>query len=330
MVEPRVFDMAPAAARPAPAPDGFARRLWCLRPTLLRRARRHLPSPAWAEDAVAETLLVAVEQHARLHTLDSLEAWLVGVLRHKIGDQLRLHRRHGAAGGGDDQADEPPAPAHDAPEAVAALRQWLRRIECQLQQLPPLQAEALRLHLAGDAGASEIAQTLGVTANHSGVLLHRARSRLRALLPEWAPVASARGHAHRVGRHGALAGEADLRQLHRVGLPGALAVHDGTQADGLQRLGPHLGAADEAAAELGHEADLAVHHLAGGAGGDGEAAHLGAVHAAAGDERELVQRFAGGLGRQAEAGDGGDGEEADGGGDAGDDGLADHGEAPGD
>ncbi len=165
---------------PRPSEDTWTQRLWHARPLLLRHARRRLPSLAWAEDAVAETMLCAVEQRQALQALDSVEAWLMGVLRHKIVDQWRLHHPAGEAEG---DADERAAPPRDEPERAVAFRQWLALLEQQLQRLPPLQARALHLHLIGEAGTAEIAQALGVTANHSGVLLHRARRRLQELLP---------------------------------------------------------------------------------------------------------------------------------------------------
>jgi RNA polymerase sigma-70 factor (ECF subfamily) len=175
MFEPRTTD------------DPFTDRLWRFRPTLLRRARRHLPSAAWAEDAVAETLLAAIESRHRLHELDSLEAWLSGVLRHKVADQVRLHRPALLATPGTEDAPsaevaEPAAPEHQRPERIAEWRQWVHLIDRQLDRLPPMQARALRLHLVAEAGASEIAEAMGITANHGGVLLHRARSRLRSAL----------------------------------------------------------------------------------------------------------------------------------------------------
>lgn len=170
---------------PRPSDDPWAARLWRARPLLLRHARRRLPSVAWAEDAVAETLLCALERRTELQGLRSLEAWLVGVLRHKIADQWRQHGacQEAAAAGVEDRC----APAHDEPERAVAWRQWLQQVEHQLERLPPLQAQALHLHLTWEAGAAEIAAALGVTVNHSGVLLHRARRRLQELLPGTTP-----------------------------------------------------------------------------------------------------------------------------------------------
>lgn len=172
---------------PRSTDDAWVQRLWRARPTLLRVARRRLPSLAWAEDAVAETLLCAVEQRERLDGIDKIEAWLMAVLRHKIADQWRQHGGDGPGAAAAAAADRQ-APARDEPERAVAWRQWVQQVERLLRRLPPLQAQALHLHLLGEAGAAEIAATLGVTANHSGVLLHRARRRLQALLPGTAPV----------------------------------------------------------------------------------------------------------------------------------------------
>ncbi len=169
---------------PRASEDAWAHRLWRARPALMRHARRRLPSTAWAEDAVAETLLCALEQRANLEALDSLEAWLTAVLRHKIADQWR---QHGPPSDSAEPADDRPAPAHDEPERAVAWRQWVQQVERQLQRLPPLQAQALWLHLTWEVGAAEIGSALGITAGHSGVLLHRARRRLQELLPGTAP-----------------------------------------------------------------------------------------------------------------------------------------------
>lgn len=51
-----------------------------------------------------------------------------------------------------------------------------------LSQLPPEQAEAWCLRHLNDLSYEQIASEIGVTPNHAGVLLHRARNQLRLLL----------------------------------------------------------------------------------------------------------------------------------------------------
>ena len=62
-----------------------------LRPQLLRYARTQLRNDAWAEDAVSDTLLAALEKPEAFAGRSQLKTWLVGMLKHKVVDQLRRH-----------------------------------------------------------------------------------------------------------------------------------------------------------------------------------------------------------------------------------------------
>src|SRR5882672_12055339 len=77
-------------------PDGmsdFARQVEELRPQLLRFARAQLRNDAWAEDAVSDTVLAALERPQSFSGGSQLKTWLVGILKHKLIDQLRRHTR---------------------------------------------------------------------------------------------------------------------------------------------------------------------------------------------------------------------------------------------
>ena len=67
--------------------------LEAIRPALLRIARLHLRNDAWAEDAVSETLLAALESRTPFESRSKLKTWVVGILKHKIIDAFRAHRR---------------------------------------------------------------------------------------------------------------------------------------------------------------------------------------------------------------------------------------------
>ena len=62
-----------------------------MRPALLRTARRRLRNPDWAEDAVSETVLAALQKRPDFSAPARMRAWLFGILRHKVVDQLRQH-----------------------------------------------------------------------------------------------------------------------------------------------------------------------------------------------------------------------------------------------
>ena len=60
---------------------------------LLRFARLQLRNDTWAEDAVSETLLAALSKPLSFASRSQLKTWLVGILKHKVIDQLRRHAR---------------------------------------------------------------------------------------------------------------------------------------------------------------------------------------------------------------------------------------------
>ena len=64
------------------APDiaSLARQLETLRPSLLRLAQLQLRNAAWAEDAVSETLLAALQGAQRYRGAAQLKTWVVGIL----------------------------------------------------------------------------------------------------------------------------------------------------------------------------------------------------------------------------------------------------------
>ena len=81
-----------ATARSANFAD-FAAQVEALRSPLMRFARSQLRNEAWAKDAVSDTLLAALEKPGAFAGCSQLKTWLIGVLKHKLVDQLRRHRR---------------------------------------------------------------------------------------------------------------------------------------------------------------------------------------------------------------------------------------------
>jgi RNA polymerase sigma-70 factor (ECF subfamily) len=70
--------------------------------------------------------------------------------------------------------DEAAAPAADQPEKSAMNRELEDAVGNGLARLPVQQRAALELRILGHS-QQEIADTLAVTPNHAGVLIHRAR-----------------------------------------------------------------------------------------------------------------------------------------------------------
>jgi RNA polymerase sigma-70 factor (ECF subfamily) len=171
-----------------------------LRPFLVRVARKHLRNDAWVEDAVSETLVAALERPAAFAGKAMVRTWLVGILKNKMVDQIRRHSRECQFEYLDDESA--PGPAADAlpygageqqahwgdPLESMNQRQFMVEFNRCLKSLPPQQGRAFMLRNCMDRDTDDICSELGVNANHLGVLLHRARNRLReSLQAQWAP-----------------------------------------------------------------------------------------------------------------------------------------------
>jgi RNA polymerase sigma-70 factor (ECF subfamily) len=165
----------------------FIAQLTEMRPTLLRAARRRLRNPDWAEDAVSETLLAALQRQPAFNEPSRIRAWLFGILRHKVVDQLRQQigaEEFVCVGDAEDaEALDPgePCPRAD-PMHHEAARQFILALHRQLGQLPPAHADAFVMRECLDHDTAEICERLAITPNNLGVILHRTRHRLRQSL----------------------------------------------------------------------------------------------------------------------------------------------------
>ena len=192
--------------------NDLAQQLAALRPALVRIARQRVRNAAWAEDAVSETLVAALENPAAFAGRAQLQTWLVGILKHKLVDQMRRHGREQSLSGNDDDDDGDPLDAWadttpcwgvDAgagwgdPQDRLVRRQFMQHLEKSLSTLPGKQGQAFVLRDCLEVETDEACRELGVSANNLSVMLHRARQRLRdSLQPLWMPMAAAPRGAH--------------------------------------------------------------------------------------------------------------------------------------
>jgi len=147
-----------------------------LRPKLLAFALQRARSREQAEDAVQEALVAGLEGLRGFAGGSSLSTWLFGILKHKIVDGLRRGPRDEPL---DVDLDEL---MHDGPgpEQTCASRNALARIDRSLDGLPARTAQAFVLREVIGMDTAEVCDLLRVTPTHCWVLVHRARSRLRA------------------------------------------------------------------------------------------------------------------------------------------------------
>lgn len=172
----------------------FASQVQALRPQLLRFAQAQLRNPAWAEDAVSDTLLAALEKPQSYAGLAQLKTWLVGILKHKVIDQIRRHGREVSTTGADDEQDLDDLLFHadghwrtmpqdwGRPEAALGQRQFFEVLQLCVEQLPGVQGRVFMMREWLELGTSEICKELGLSSTNVFVLLHRARLRLRDCL----------------------------------------------------------------------------------------------------------------------------------------------------
>lgn len=163
---------------------------------LLRFARLQLRNQAWAEDAVSETLLVALSKPQAFQSRSQLKTWLVGILKHKVIDMLRLHGREiSNSASDDDNVDmldlvgfkpdghfaEMPADWGN-PEQDLNNQQFMKIMDACVEKLPAAQGRLFLMREWLELSVEEICKELNLTATNLYVQLHRARLRLRECL----------------------------------------------------------------------------------------------------------------------------------------------------
>lgn len=174
----------------------FASELERLRPQLMRFAHLQLKNTAWAEDAVSETLLAALERPQAYAGQSQLKTWLIGILKHKLIDQLRRHSREISTSTEDDQVDLDDllfaADGHwrneqqDWGDPELSLRQveFFKVLEICVEQLPGQQGRLFMMREWLELETDEICKQLGISSTNLWVMLHRARLRLRECLQQ--------------------------------------------------------------------------------------------------------------------------------------------------
>jgi len=174
----------------------FANAVQALRPQLIRFAHAQLRNEAWAEDAVSDTVLAALAKPQAFAGQSQLKTWLVGILKHKLIDQIRRHSREVSATTAEDDEDidgllfnegggwrAAPAEWGD-PEAACGQREFFEVLEVCVERLPGVQGRVFMMREWLELDSAEICKELKITTTNLWVLLHRARLRLQTCLQE--------------------------------------------------------------------------------------------------------------------------------------------------
>jgi RNA polymerase sigma-70 factor, ECF subfamily len=166
-------------------------------PAVWRTAYRLLNHEADAGDCFQRTFVSALAV-ADKESIRNWPALLKRLTTARALERLRQRRREAnrrdalPEGGGADARAADPVQAAEAGELASHLREALAELDAR-------QSEVFCLSCLEGLSYTQIAEQVGVTVNHVGVLLNRARSRLRELLIAHSP--AAQNTSERKGNH---------------------------------------------------------------------------------------------------------------------------------
>lgn len=135
-----------------------------------------------AEDAAQDAFVRAYRGLDRYDPSQPFAAWVMGIARNHCIDLLR-RRRHGELRLGDEAAERAAAEAESV-EGVDALviNERSDRVRAALAALPEKYRLPIVLVYYDEASYDDIAEVLGISRNHVGVLLLRGKQALRKAL----------------------------------------------------------------------------------------------------------------------------------------------------
>jgi RNA polymerase sigma-70 factor (ECF subfamily) len=162
---------------------------------LFRYALMKMRDESQAEDMVQETFLAALKARENFSGNSSEKTWLIGILKHKIIDHFRKHKREQSS---DDieslsqQLDQQfdhtghwsiPMRSWQEPEQAHEDKEFWKVFSACISHLPDHLADLFILREVKGLSSEEICKLLDIsTTNNMWVMLSRARMRLRGCL----------------------------------------------------------------------------------------------------------------------------------------------------
>lgn len=161
---------------------------------LYRYALMRLRDDDLAHDSVQETLLAAWKANKDFRGDSSIRTWLVGILKHKITDQIRKQIRNRrlteeiesdpTSSYFDRQGAWANPPQHwpDDPEHLLKDGQFKQVLMSCISKLPGVQREVFSLRELANEDSETICNACDISTTNLHVIMHRARMALRSCL----------------------------------------------------------------------------------------------------------------------------------------------------
>jgi RNA polymerase sigma-70 factor (ECF subfamily) len=183
-------------------PNAFVYLLDRYHPMLVRLARQYVPSVAVAEEVAQETWIAVIEGIDRFEQRSAFKTWLFRILvnvarTHAMRERRTIPFASTAVFGEEPSVEagrfrrltlhgrgtwkEPPHPWSD-PEQRVLDAEMMEFVERAVEQLAPEQREVFTMRDLLGWNAAEVCDALELSDANQRVLLHRARSKVRAAL----------------------------------------------------------------------------------------------------------------------------------------------------
>ncbi|MGA3354192.1 MAG: RNA polymerase sigma factor [Acidimicrobiales bacterium] len=165
-------------------------------PSMVRLAQSFVSSRAIAEEVAQDTWVAVLKGIDRFERRSSLKTWIFHILANRarstgareqriipvdIGDEGSVERRRF----GENGAWSDP-PVHWSEEIVQRLSSgpFLKQVEAAVARLPDSQRAVVTLRDLDGLSSKEVCDVLGISEANQRVLLHRGRSRIRAIFED--------------------------------------------------------------------------------------------------------------------------------------------------
>jgi RNA polymerase sigma-70 factor (ECF subfamily) len=177
-------------------------------PSMLRVARMYVPTQAVAEDVVQETWLGVLQGIDRFEERSSLRTWVFSILVNRARTRGERERRTVpfAALAREETEGEfeavdparfvregdaigawaaPPVRWWEEPERALGSAEAVERIEAEIEKLPEMQRLVITMRDVLGMSSEDVRSALDLSETNQRVLLHRARSKVRAGLEDY-------------------------------------------------------------------------------------------------------------------------------------------------